>query len=165
MQIILIFIAIVMVFSLHTFIYRSGEPAVLRKLQANIAQTVNNPLVGPRPEGKGIPEVIIRQTQSDYLIDTYIISGPKNLEIVKTKQVTFKFGAIIDIQVDPNSVYFETMVIGLDQYWQPNYSGQLTVDLPNGNNMYTFLVRAKSRNIVDPIPEQVTFKTEIPTSR
>jgi hypothetical protein len=109
-----------------------------------------NQLIGPLIEN---PEA---------LIDTIIISGPKNNEnITDTNQVTFKFRARIYSGVSDNKILFETKISGIDSDWQATASNSRTIRLKPGINKYTFSVRAKSGEFIDNTPATRTFTANV----
>lgn len=94
-----------------------------------------------------------------FSINTYITSGPKKGEIIEeTNSVTFKFKSKVSPEETKGSIKFETKVEGIDEDWKSTYSNQRTIKFPPGPKEYTFLVRAKINNIIDPTPARRTFK-------
>lgn len=114
--------------------------------------------------GNTTPVSVITPVQTNNnLIDTFITSGPKEGEVVEgTDQVKFEFKAITILTQNENDIIFETKVLGLDAKWQTSYTSfynnQRIIYLPAGPAQYTFLVRAKYKNITDPTPSSITFK-------
>lgn len=96
------------------------------------------------------------------LIETYIISGPKNGDVIKdTDEVSFQFGANLFYGGDESQIFYETKVEGLDRDWQRNYSNKRTINFPGGAKEYTFLVRAKTQELTDLTPASRTFKINL----
>lgn len=94
------------------------------------------------------------------LIETYITAGPKLNQIISdTNKVAFEFEEKILLEQIKERIYFETKILGFDNDWKKTYSNKRTVVLPAGQ--YTFLVRARTKNIVDYSPAQVSFKINI----
>lgn len=98
------------------------------------------------------------QLAPGFLLDTFIISGPKDGEIVATTtNITFKFNGITT-PAQEDKVSYETKIIGLDQGWQSTNSNERTVEFPVGDREYTFLVRAKVGGFYDTTPAETTFE-------
>lgn len=96
------------------------------------------------------------------LIDTYITSSPKNGEIIEdTNKVVFEFEAKILSDQVQGKTYFETKLIGFDSDWKKTSSKRRIITIPSGSKEYTFLVRARTRNVIDYTPAQTTFKINI----
>ncbi|MCP6718199.1 MAG: hypothetical protein KJI70_01450 [Patescibacteria group bacterium] len=96
------------------------------------------------------------------LIDTYIVSGPEQGEILKnTNSVVFEFDANILSDNLKGKLYFETKVLGFDNDWKKTSAKKRTIVLPSGSNQYTFLVRAKINKTVDLTPAQRAFTLNI----
>ncbi len=96
------------------------------------------------------------------LIDTYIVSGPEQGEILKdTNSVVFEFDANILSDSLKGKLYFETKVLGLDNDWKTTKAKKRTITLPSGSNQYIFLVRAKINKTVDLTPAQRSFSLNI----
>lgn len=112
-------------------------------------------------EEQTVPSVIINlPEQKPVLIDTYITSGPENGEIIEnTNKVVFEFEKRILSEQIKKRIYFETKVLGFDNDWKKTYSNKRTITLPAGQ--YTFLVRARTKNIIDYSPAQTSFKINI----
>ncbi len=115
------------------------------------------PVPGPGPSSTPIPTPLDQEPSIS--INTYIISGPKKGEIIEeTNRVTFEFEARVSPEETEGYVRFETKIEGIDEDWQSTYSDQRTIDFPSGPKEYTFLVRAKINDIIDPTPAKRTFK-------
>ena len=107
----------------------------------------------PKPASKPL------ESKPTISVNTYIVSGPKEGEIIdETNKVTFEFNAIVSPEETQDGVTFETKVEGLDDDWKETSSNQRTVNLPSGPKEYTFLVRAKIKDAIDPTPAGRTFK-------
>ena len=114
----------------------------------------NNSYVSPTP-GKSNPV-------SSVSIDTFIKFGPNDKEVIsETNRVVFEFGAEVSPPDTEGQITFETKIEGFDDNWKETYGSQRTIDLPPGVKEYTFLVRAKINNVVDPFPAKRTFKLNI----
>lgn len=95
-------------------------------------------------------------------VNTYIKFGPRNGEVIEeTNRVTFEFGAEVFPEETEGQRAFETKVEGLDEDWEKTRRSERTIELPAGPKEYTFLVRAKIDDIVDPTPAERTFKLNI----
>lgn len=93
------------------------------------------------------------------LIDTYIISGPKEGEAIgDTNKVTFEFRGAVSPKELENKLTFETKIEGFDENWEKTSSQKREIYLPQGPKEYTFLVRAKINDSVDSTPAKRTFK-------
>jgi len=104
----------------------------------------------------------LQQGPVSALIDTYITSGPANGEIIEdTNRVVFEFEAKILSDQVQGKIYFETKLIGFDNDWKKTSSKKRVVSLIPGPKEYTFLVRAKTRNVIDYSPAQTTFKINV----
>lgn len=105
----------------------------------------------------------IKTEKPNLKINTYIISGPKEGEIInETTKITFKFKAKVRPPQSKNQIIFQTKVEGLDEDWQNIYFfNQRTVNFPPGTKEYTFLVRAKINNVVDESPAKRKFKINV----
>ncbi len=100
--------------------------------------------------------------KSSILIDTFITAGPKKGELIKeTNKVTFEFEGKITAEQSDQQISFETKVIGLDDNWKKTCSQKRTIILPSGPQEYTFLVRAKIEDSVDPTPAGRTFNINV----
>lgn len=96
------------------------------------------------------------------LIDTFITAGPKKEELVEeTNKVTFEFEGKITAGQSDEQILFETKVIGFDDSWEKTSSKKRTITLPSGAQEYTFLVRAKIEDSVDPTPAGRTFSINV----
>jgi len=92
-------------------------------------------------------------------VNTYIVSGPKEGEVIdETNKVTFEFNANVSPEETQDGVTFETKIEGFDKDWKETSSNKRTVNLPSGPKEYTFLVRAKIKDSIDPTPAERTFK-------
>lgn len=98
------------------------------------------------------------QTAADFLFDTEIKSGPEQGEIIEDNKIVFEWKASSKNGEKP--VGYETKIEGLDKNWVPTKSTQRTVTFPSGSQEYTFLVRAKTKDAVEPFPASTTFKIE-----
>lgn len=124
--------------------------------QASISQTQNdipiNQITPPAPKPK----------QPVVLIDTRITSGPKEGEIIEeTNKVVFEFEAQIYSGQIKGKMLFETKIEGFDEDWKKTSSKKRIVTLPSGPKEYTFLVRGKINDFVDPTPAKITFKINL----
>lgn len=100
--------------------------------------------------------------EPDFLIDTHIIFGPKEGEIIEdTNKITFEWLAEISPKDPKKRISFETKVEGLDEKWISTSSQKRTVTFPPGPKEYTFLVRAKTKDLTDLTPAKRTFKINI----
>jgi len=92
------------------------------------------------------------------LVDTYIVSGPEQGEsIEETNWVTFEFDAKASPKETDGQIWFETKIEGFDDGWISTFSRERTVVFPSGSKEYTFLVRAKIKDLIDPTPAERTF--------
>ncbi|MFH1643154.1 MAG: hypothetical protein ABH967_00750 [Patescibacteria group bacterium] len=92
-------------------------------------------------------------------IDTFFVSGPKEGEVIEeTNEVTFEFeGKLLDSN-DEIKITFETKILNIDDDWKSTSRNERTIILPNGPKEYTFLVRAKTEDLIDQTPIQRKFK-------
>ena len=92
-------------------------------------------------------------------INTYITSGPEEGEVLEeTNKVTFEFKAGVLPEETGGRIIFETKVEGFDENWKETSSNQRTINFPSGPKEYTFLVRAKIKDVIDKTPTERTFK-------
>ena len=104
----------------------------------------------------------LQQSPALALIDTYITSGPKNEEIIEdTNKVVFEFDKRLLSDEIKERIYFETKLIGFDNDWKKTYSKKRMITIPSGPKEYTFLVRARTRSVIDYTPAQIIFKINI----
>ena len=104
-----------------------------------------------------VPVLISKPPQVINLIETYITAGPEQSQIINdTNKVIFEFKEKILSEQITERIYFETKVLGFDNDWKKTYSKKRTVTLPIGS--YVFLVRARTKNIIDYSPAQTIFK-------
>ena len=107
-----------------------------------------------KPSEKKPPE-----TKPAISINAYITSGPEEGEVIEeTNKVTFEFKAKVSPEETEDRVIFETKVEGFDDNWKETSSNQRTINLPSGPKEYTFFVRAKIKDAIDPSPAKRTFK-------
>lgn len=102
------------------------------------------------------------QEEPRILVETFIISGPEDGEIIKdTNQVTFEFkGRILSEDIE-GRITFETLVEGLDADWKSTSANRRTVTFPAGTHKYTFRVKAKAGGFTDPIPAERSFEVRL----
>jgi len=161
MQPILAFIIIVV--ALITFSY-FGQPAKqeeeLPQLQETLTQAQESAPAKTQTFLKSAESVTEpKETEPAISINTYITSGPEEGEVIEeTNRVVFEYKAKVSPEETEGRVMFETKVEGLDEDWKETYSEKRTVDLPSGPKEYTFLVRAKIKDSIDPTPAKRTFK-------
>ncbi len=97
------------------------------------------------------------QTGVDFLLDTHIDSGPKQGEVIEnTNKVVFGWKTSSQNKEKPSG--YETKVEGIDEKWVSTRSTKRTVTLPPGPKEYTFMVRAKTKDEVEPSPASTSFK-------
>ena len=112
------------------------------------------PIIAPLPVNK--PRQVIN------LIETYITAGPEQNQVIDdTNKVIFEFDKKILSEQIKERIYFETKILGFDNDWKKTSAKKRTVILPSGSNQYTFLVRARTKNIIDYSPAQTSFKINI----
>jgi len=114
----------------------------------------------PLSTRSGLASIIIPSKKLISIIDTYITSGPKGEENV----VIFEFDSVASSGVDNESLVFETKLEGADKDWEETSSKIKTYILPSSEKEYTFWVRAKTDEIIDPTPAKRTFTVETPVS-
>jgi len=108
----------------------------------------------PSQEVKTYPQ----QIKPKVLVDTYIVSGPEEGEIIgTTNQVTFGFDAKVSPEQAETWIIFETKIEGFDSNWVSTWHKERIIILPPGPQKYTFSVRAKINEIIDPTPARRTF--------
>ncbi|XOB42574.1 MAG: triple tyrosine motif-containing protein [Candidatus Nealsonbacteria bacterium] len=106
------------------------------------------------------PVVANRPAPIISLIETYITVSPEQNQIISdTNKVVFEFKEKILLEQIKERIYFETKILGFDNDWNKTYSNRRTVFLPAGQ--YIFLVRARTKNIIDYSPAQTSFKINI----
>ena len=95
-------------------------------------------------------------------IDTFITSGPEQGEVIEeTNKVTFGFeGKLLDSD-DETRITFETKVLNIDDDWKSTSSNKRAITLPTGSKEYTFLVRAKAKDLIDQTPSERKFKINV----
>ena len=95
-------------------------------------------------------------------INTFILDGPEEDEIIEeTNQVTFEFSYGILPEETEDEVTFETKIEGFDDKWISTSSTKRTVTLDPVPKEYTFLVRAKVKDVVDLTPAKRKFKINV----
>ena len=144
-------------------------------MQANVSQTANFSQTQQTSQGN-VSHVRSMASNNSYVspapgnsnpvssvsINTYIKFGPQDKEVInETNRVVFEFGAEVSPSDTEGQITFETKIEGFDDNWKETYGSQRTIDLPAGPKEYTFLVRAKINDIVDPTPAKRTFKLNI----
>lgn len=108
------------------------------------------------------PAAIVEPKKPVILINTYITAGPEEGEIIEeTNRVIFEFEAKISPKETEGRVSFETKIEGLDDDWQKTSSQKRIINLPLGPKEYTFLVRAKIKDLIDSTPAKRTFKINV----
>ncbi len=115
----------------------------------------------PEPETESAPEPAEEAPEAEPAIsvNTYIISGPEKGEVIDgTNKVTFEFKAKVSPEETEGKITFETKIKELDEDWKETSSQKRTINLPAGPEEYTFLVRAKIKDVIDPTPAKRTFK-------
>lgn len=119
--------------------------------------TKPTPESAPKPTTESTPKST--ETEPTISINTYIISGPKEGEVIdETNKVTFEFKAKVSPKETEGRITFETKIEGIDEDWKKTSSQKRTINLPSGPKEYTFLVRAKIKDVIDPTPAKRTFK-------
>lgn len=132
---------------------QSEEPETQEEILEKEIQTTKSIIksAGPAPVSPTEPEPAIS-------INTYITSGPEQEEIIDdTNKITFEFKAEVP-KNNKERISFETKVEGFDEDWKSTSSTKRTITFSPGPKEYTFLVRAKIKNSVDPSPASRTFK-------
>jgi len=111
----------------------------------------------PKPETESAKKS--EESEPTISVNTYIISGPEKGEVIaETNKVTFEFKAKVSPRETKGKITFETKIKELDEDWKKTSSKKRTITLPSGPEEYTFLVRAKIKDVVDPTPAKRTFK-------
>jgi len=168
-----IYIILIIVF-VATFIYFASPDTDKRSLlPASVVPVPDSEDSAQSADSQVEPDVILQEpvtkqvraapsTPSPTLIDTLITDGPKEDQIIEdTNKVTFEFEAQIYSSEISQYVYFETRMPGFDDRWISTAYQTHTVTLEPGTNEYTFEVRAKSGQYVDPTPAKRTFKISV----
>jgi len=109
------------------------------------------------------PKNLIPESKPSFSVDTYIVSGPKEGEVItETTKVVFEFSAKTSPETK-EAISFETKILGFDEDWIETFSKKRYITLPSGPKEYTFLVRAKikSKNIIDQTPAKRNFKINV----
>ncbi len=146
MQVIFIFIAFVAIFAN----FMLGGPS-------GTAQNATSSIKAASVIGTATGTAKPQEPTPSFLIETFVISGPKDGAVVATSsRIVFKFNGITTPEQD-KKISYETKIIGLDSKWQLTNSNERTVDFPGGDREYTFLVRAKVGGFYDETPAETTF--------
>jgi len=120
---------------------------------------LKSPNPTPKPPTPKSPTPKPAELKPTLLIDTYIISGPKEGEAIgDTNKVIFEFRGAVSPKELENKLTFETKIEGFDENWEKTSSQKREINLPQGPKEYTFLVRAKVNDSVDSTPAKRTFK-------
>ncbi|MBI1971463.1 MAG: hypothetical protein HYS52_01270 [Candidatus Wildermuthbacteria bacterium] len=97
-----------------------------------------------------------------FILETFITKGTKEGEIIlDTNRVTFEFSGTANPQQAQSTMYFETLLQGVDASWQSTSGNRRDITLVTGSKQYTFLVRSKIGDIVDETPAKVNFRIAI----
>ncbi len=167
MQVVITFIVIVVVLAGFYFVQTSKTEDGVNKEEE---QSLSNEEAAQYQGGTVIiPQTYIEPTElseedKQALVNTYITSGPKEGEIISdTNKISFGFKEKILMEGLGEKVSFETKIEGFDNDWQKTSAKTRTVTLPSGPEEYTFFVRAKVGEIIDPTPTQRTFQVNIST--
>ena len=164
MQSIFAFIIIIVALAAFSFF---GQPpkqeGELPQLQETLTQTQESasPKTQTFLESAKPAESVSESSEpkSTISINTHITSGPEEGEVIeKTNRVTFEFKAKTSPEEIEGRVIFETKMEGFDEDWKETSSNQRTITFPSGPKEYTFLVRAKIKDVADPTPAERTFK-------
>jgi len=153
-------IVFILIFAAILFV--SSVPFLPLTQKAEIGQTQEAPLEEEEIPSDGTqapsgPTVSTKPTAPKILVDTFIIGGPEQGEVIEEKtKITFKFEAKITPAQD-GRIKFETKVVGLDAKWIKTSARERRINLPPGPKEYTFLVRAIFNGLVDPTPAKRTF--------
>ena len=111
---------------------------------------------------KQSPVIKSKNIKTGSLIDTSIISGPKQGEIINnTNEIVFEWEAKDFSKELEKEIKFETKVEGIDDNWKSTSSKKRIIKFPAGQKEYKFLVRAKTNNLIDLTPASRTFKINI----
>ncbi|MCX6761181.1 MAG: hypothetical protein NTZ84_03730 [Candidatus Nealsonbacteria bacterium] len=162
-QIVSIIIAIGLVLVISSAHYAFTQFWQLGGVKKILSETKTELVLPAESSNKNIAQWIEPLVKNpEALIDTLIVSGPKNNEIITdTDQVTFKFRARVYPESIGSNIVFETKVSGIDSDWQETGSNSRTIRLKTGTNKYTFSVRAKSGGFIDNTPETRTFTATV----
>ena len=115
----------------------------------------------PEPQKTTIPPQATEPIKPSFYINTSITGGPKEGEIIEeTNVVTFEFKSKTAQEAEER-IYFETKIGGFDNNWVKTYSQQRKVTLPIAWKEYTFFVRARTKDFVDPTPASRTFQIKL----
>ncbi len=165
MQPIAVFIILAVI--LGGYFYFGQTPEQEEKLlKAEIQETLpqaQGSVAAAKPAVKPVvkpAEVKPTEVKPTISVNTYITSGPEEGEVIEeTNRVVFEFKAKVSPEETEGRIIFETKVEGFDEDWKETSSKQRTINLPSGPKEYTFLVRAKIKNITfDPTPARRNFK-------
>ena len=165
MQIVLTFMVIIVVLAGFYFVQISKDEEGVEE-----EQSLSDKESAQYQGGTAItPETYIEPTEpseedKQALVNTYITSGPKEgEEISDTNKISFGFKEKILVEGLEGKISFETKIEGFDDDWQKTSAKTRTVTLPSGPEEYTFFVRAKVGEAVDPTPVQRTFQINTST--
>jgi len=162
-QIVSIILALLLVFVISSAHYLYTQFWNLGAVKEVLSETKTNLIQPTEGSNKDISEWIEPLINNpEALIDTLIVSGPKNNEtITDTDQVTFKFRARVYSESIGNNIVFETKISGIDSNWKETSSNSRTIRLKTGTYKYTFSVRAKSGGFIDNTPATRTFTAKV----
>jgi len=172
MQAIAIFLVVAVAFTGYYYFGVIKKMEGTPKLQETVSQD-NSTSTAPttttattsKNTAKNTAALQLQKLKPGISVDTLIISGPQNGEIIdKTNKVTFEFQGILPSNLKGQTITFETKVNGLDKDWQKTFSNSRTIEFPPGSKEYTFSVRARTINSVDPFPAERTFRINMSPS-
>jgi len=153
------------------FLLGSLEQSLFSKTQKNNPQEQSpneessTNLEGPTPKVKTKNPTSSTNNPTQNLgvsINTFIIGGPEEGEIIEeTNRVTFEFSYRTSPTDTKSRITFETKIEGFDDEWVSTSSTKRTITLTPGSTEYTFLVRAKTNEVIDHTPAKRSFEINV----
>ncbi|MBD3208297.1 MAG: hypothetical protein GF370_02510 [Candidatus Nealsonbacteria bacterium] len=137
----------------------SGSGSTYQQTQSVASTGYTNPSSVSRTKNDYAPS--LPQNEQSSQIETYITKGPKEGEAIKdTNEVTFEFEGKIKNSPEER-ITFKTKLIDVDADWKTINGNKRTIVLPAGQKQYLFLVKAQTKNLIDPTPAQRSFELKI----
>ena len=155
-----IFILIIIAIAAAAFgVFRGTPESPLD--QDNLENQGNSQTQYPQYPGtgsRGQTETIESSLVPNSSFQTHIKYGPRSGEVLEDEtEVTFGFSANVPSDQNRDDLVFETKVVGLETSWQSTSEEERTIELPSEPGSYTFVVRARIGNQVDPTPVERNF--------
>ncbi|MCK4473955.1 hypothetical protein KAU40_01690 [Candidatus Parcubacteria bacterium] len=157
-------IAVIIAVIIATIITFSGSFQLPGQEEKAVQPPVSFPVselkpVEEKPLEKEPLEEKLPEEKPGFAINTYITSGPEKGEIInETNRVVFEFKAKVYPEETQGRITYETKMQNFDDDWKETSSQKRIINLPPGPKEYTFLVRAKIKDVVDKTPAKRTFQ-------